>query len=373
MLLTSVDRVENIRVITASVRGLRWLLILLPAIAGAEWKHGGERDIVTLLTYNVENLFDSKDHPRRQDETFLPLTEKNNDAHRARCASLKKKSWQRSCLKLDWGQEQVEAKVLALAQVIVAAGAADILVLQEVENRRVLKMLTSQLNELLPEGVAKYGTQVLHEGGDRRGINQAVLSRFPTHGRARLHRTKALPARGLLEVPLRLPGGTRLRVFAVHLPARYYDEIDGRLRLDALQSLFVVVNLKRRKDLTVIAGDFNLNRQDDETPSFANRLKHWYQTHWHHCRGGCRGTSYYGGKSGRGWSWLDRVLLLPSMAPEGAACWRLKRGSVRIMRIATEIPPGQVTGGGYPRSFSTHSGRGASDHLPVRITLEGHC
>lgn len=91
----------------------------------------------TLATYNVKNLFDDKDQ-----NAELGTTEKP------------------------------EAELEALANNI-ASSHADVLTLQEVENLPVLQKF---LQEHLP-GV--FQDVILVEGNDRRGIDVAVLSKFP--------------------------------------------------------------------------------------------------------------------------------------------------------------------------------------------------
>ena len=91
----------------------------------------------TLGTYNVKNLFDEHDQDPQSGTAQKP-----------------------------------EAELRALARNIERSG-ADIFTLQEVENQQVLQDF---LNDYLP---GKFSEVVLVEGNDRRGIDVAVISRFP--------------------------------------------------------------------------------------------------------------------------------------------------------------------------------------------------
>jgi len=61
-------------------------------------------DGVTVMTFNVLNLFDNVDDPGKDDSTYLPLSTKQNDAHRARCNEVRcprADPWERLQLRTD--------------------------------------------------------------------------------------------------------------------------------------------------------------------------------------------------------------------------------------------------------------------------------
>ncbi len=105
----------------------------------------------TVVSYNVENLFDTVDDPKIPDEEFLPESEKN------------------------WDQEKYEKKLNDLARVIAEVNQAEspeIVGLVEVENRTVLEDLIR--NEKLSG--RQYGI-VHEESPDFRGIDVALIYR----------------------------------------------------------------------------------------------------------------------------------------------------------------------------------------------------
>jgi len=52
---------------------------------------------VSVMTFNVENLFDNKDDPERVDETYIALKDKQTAKHLDGCNLIEVKSWRDSC------------------------------------------------------------------------------------------------------------------------------------------------------------------------------------------------------------------------------------------------------------------------------------
>jgi endonuclease/exonuclease/phosphatase family metal-dependent hydrolase len=105
---------------------------------------GGQVQPVTLTiaTFNVRNFFDAQDDPSHKDDVY--------------------------------SSNKVQAKIYELGTALRALD-ADILALQEVENYKLLQRLNT--DEL---GSLKYKELRLVEGNDIRGIDVALLSRYPT-------------------------------------------------------------------------------------------------------------------------------------------------------------------------------------------------
>ena len=90
---------------------------------------------ITVMTFNVQNLFDNIDDPVKDDKAYLPIEAKQSESHIAACNEIEVDSWRDECLHLDWSDLAIEVKLTALANTIrqVEAGAgADIILLQEV-------------------------------------------------------------------------------------------------------------------------------------------------------------------------------------------------------------------------------------------------
>src|SRR5262249_51006984 len=145
-------------------------------LVGSAWAQDQRR--VTLMAYNVENLFDTQDNPAREgDNTYLPLSQKGTPEHVALCERNNPPgSFRQECLKLDWSEQVLAKKIANLAGVIgrFEGGGPDILVLEEVENQQIL----NRLRLALPSGAA-YVTAINLDDSPGRGINVAIMSKLP--------------------------------------------------------------------------------------------------------------------------------------------------------------------------------------------------
>ncbi|MGB5345413.1 MAG: hypothetical protein WBN23_04545, partial [Woeseia sp.] len=161
------------------------LLLVLSACAHQDEAALPGSATVSIMTFNVENLFDNTDDPGKDDRTYFPLAAKQNDEHRAACNAIEVDRWRDQCLNWDWSDELVEKKLGLVAQAILQVDGGrgpDILALQEVENLSILNRLRSEY--LQPAG---YREPVLIEGTDLRGIDVAFLTRLPIVGHPTLH------------------------------------------------------------------------------------------------------------------------------------------------------------------------------------------
>ena len=102
---------------------------------------------VTIMTFNVENLFDSTHDEGKDDYTYLPRVVKDDPAHIARCETLEVERWRRDCLELDWNEEAVVFKLSQLAKTILEVNdglGPDVIAFQEVENAAILTRLSQE-------------------------------------------------------------------------------------------------------------------------------------------------------------------------------------------------------------------------------------
>lgn len=189
---------------------------------------------ITLGTYNTLNLFDRFDDPYHSD---YPDDEKP--------------------------RVQVEALARSIRNLN-----ADVLALEEVENRGVLERFVHAFLKDMGYEV------VLFEGNDNRGIDVALLSRLPV-GAVTSHRHMQFPdpagkpmrfRRDLLQVRIEPPGGTAFDVFVVHLKSKAGEgeagatSGTGDTRLgEAREVRQVFDDLLKQNAATpfVICGDFN--------------------------------------------------------------------------------------------------------------------
>ena len=321
---------------------------------------------ITLMTFNVENLFDTADDPGKDDHTYLPIASKQSDEHKAKCAEISVPRWRDQCLNWDWNEDILERKLTVLAAAILQVNdgrGPDVIALQEVENIAILERLRTQYLQ-----AADYGPAVLIDGNDSRGIDVAFLTRLPLHGEVRLHdflvtdKSRAGDTRGILEATFKLPDGALLTGFAVHFPAPYHPT---EMRVSAYNQLNGLKSALPDDHFVFAAGDFNTTSSEDRDKKMLERFVHplWTAVHEQGCED-CKGTNYYSREDS--WSYLDMILW---SAPENSgadATWGIRAGSVMIANKTSE----QVTDKGTPLRFQSPEGGGVSDHWPVVFDLE---
>ncbi|MBT8095648.1 MAG: endonuclease/exonuclease/phosphatase family protein [Woeseia sp.] len=347
----------------------RCLILLLPLVAGCQHAamHAVPDEAVSIMTFNVENLFDNVDDPGKDDRTYLPLAAKQNAAHRAACNEIGVDRWREQCLYWDWSDALVERKLALLAQTILQINdgrGPDILALQEVENVSILNRLRHEYLQ-----AAAYREPVLIEGTDLRGIDVAFLTRLAVVGDAKLHplnfdeqfAERVADTRGILQATFELPGGDLLTGFAVHFPAPFHPT---EMRIAAYENLTALLAALPAERPAFAAGDFNTTSAENRDKNMLARFvrPQWTVAHELGCGENCRGTSYYARDDS--WSFLDMILWSPPRA--GAASWDIQPGSIRIANEFEE----QRQADGTPKRFDGVTMRGVSDHWPMILTLE---
>ena len=185
---------------------------------------------ITYCNWNVQNLFDSYDDPYHND--------------------------------VDWDgglQVKAEEEVVAIAKVLADID-ADIVALQEIENRGVLESLVK--NHLAEQGYAVS----LIEGNDGRGIDVAVLSKLPiessTSYRHRVFKNSAgedaMFSRDILRVIVRLPDDRQLSVYTCHLKSRSGGDVATLKRqAEAAELRRIVDEDMAPGGLVIVSGDLN--------------------------------------------------------------------------------------------------------------------
>lgn len=339
--------------------------LLLSTSSCAPVKHVTATSAVTVMSFNVENLFDNFDDPAKDDKTFLPIAAKQNESHESACGEIKVDSWRNDCLKFDWSDAAIEHKLFVLAETIrqVNNGAgADIIALQEVENVSILERLRIEYLEELA-----YGPAILVEGTDARGIDVAILSKLPLAESPLLHPLllpdfpdRVSDTRGVLQATFELPNGGLLTAFSVHFPAPFHPTA---MRVAAYEHLASLRAALPDDHHAFAAGDFNTTSKEDSREQLLDRYArpHWTLAHDVGCQG-CDGSYYY--HRDASWSWLDMVFFSAARSTKTTA--HVRGDSVQI---ANDYAP-QVTEKGWPERFNSESGRGVSDHWPVIATIE---
>ena len=320
---------------------------------------------ITIMTFNVENLFDAKDDPDKADYDYLPIELKQSEEHKAACAALRFESWRDRCLNIDWDEGVVAQKLAVIAATIRQVNdgrGPDVIALQEVENIAILERLRTEFL-----GESGYEPAVLIEGNDSRGIDVAFLSRLPLAAEPQLHdlifdgefADRVDDTRGILQADFGMPDGSILTGFAVHFPAPYHPT---GMRVSAYDTLNrLQANLPDDRHVFA-AGDFNTSSSEDAEENMLDRFARPTWTVSNDLCKGCRGTSYF--PPDQSWSFLDMILWRPCCGAD--ATWQIRADSVRI---ANQMRA-QVRDDGTPQRFRFPEGPGVSDHWPVVIEVE---
>lgn len=304
--------------------------------------------LLGIMSYNVENLFDTQHDPGKFDFTHLPLVDKKDPEVKAYCAGIERKKWRTECETLNWDAPTFAAKLKQISQRI-DLQKSDLLFLQEVENERALHALNKMLKH-------PFSYHAFLEGPDQRGIDTAILSRFPLSHIS--HR--AIPFRGmspqrrrdtrpLLVAKAQLSPSLDCHLYSVHLPAPYHSPW---FRSQALKFIY---EQTLDQDCFIIAGDFNVTAGESfKKRPFAPYEKHWLLSDTFLETGDIKGSYYYG--RGNTWSFLDKIILSRHFVTRQA--WTVSKNS----RV--------ITGGDTrPQSFNPITHEGASDHWPIYLEI----
>ncbi len=303
---------------------------------------------ISVMTFNVENLFDTNHDTGKKDFTFLPLKLKSTPDAQSFCRQ-QKGHYKKECLGLDWNDEVLDRKMKNLSSVILGANQGkgpDILMLVEVENDKVL----TQFNQKYLKA-AGYQTQVLIEGPDERGIDVALLSRLKKKGSPLLHEFSN-NSRGILEVNLKTPNGSSLKVFIAHFPSQRNPRSWRKNYVDKSLELLS----KYQNQMYIFGGDLNITTEEEsETGFFKNDFSQMgLVAHLVACKK-CTGTHKYRGR----WSFLDTLIFSKTLGPQGTAPYVIDSTSFKVItdnKIHYEK--------GTPKRYDPLSGQGVSDHLP---------
>lgn len=336
---------------------------ILLACSHAQLKSQNASDEIFIMTFNVETLFDTKDDPRKDDETFLPLSRKQSKTHKLKCSQVRFKKWEDLCLKWDWNDSVLQKKMSSLANAIMQVKngrGPDILLLQEVENIEVLQQLNDEFNL----GFEKI---ILIEGRDKRGIDVAIMSKLEEVGSSQLHyvpfsekyKDRVSDSRGILEATFRLPGLSLITVLVGHFPAPFHPK---EMREESLSYLNQILKNLPKDRLVVAGGDFNIPGDEDQKFKLFERFSSsdWLVAHKVGCQK-CLGTTYYA-KNGT-WSFLDALLVRNTITNHHS--WEFQPSSVFVSNSGE----GQKDKWGRPLPFDPVAGQGTSDHFPLVLSL----
>ena len=337
---------------------------------------------ISLMAYNVENLFDAEDDGLWQgDFTFLPRSIKRQWTEN-KCLS--KDEFRRFlCETLDWTESKYRERLRRVADVLLSydGRGADIIVLEEIENKRVLLDLWHQF--LKEKG---YRYPVHFESPSGRGIDVGIFSRYPLASPAKAHYVDLSdldpsPTRFILEATFQLDKKHRLRIAANHWPSLAHV-VDTRIRAAVIVKR-IALRSKREGIPLIAMGDFNTLPSENPNPigDFLadNNLgdQSLPMLDLQHYLGGYpnfehSGSHFYKG----GWSPLDRILVSKDcLSKQPALEVVLSSFGVHAPSYLfktdylTDPVTGEIKLYTFPHRYDFLTDEGYSDHLPVALKV----
>jgi endonuclease/exonuclease/phosphatase family metal-dependent hydrolase len=334
---------------------LTGLGILLITLVPAQNKE----QLLTVMFYNVENLFDTERNPDKLDSEFTPESEK------------------------AWDMERYEKKLDDIASVIKAVNKAElpeIVGLCEVENLKVLEDLIRTRD--LKRG--NYGI-VHYESPDARGIDCALLYNMDEF---RVIASEAIPVTFPFDSTLTtrdilyVEGKTRDNE-SLHLLINHWSSRSGGERETEPKRLYCAVTLRKKVDRIfnrepgakiIIMGDLNdepTSRSVFEILMANNKRKNagdreLYNLMYDAHNAGTEGSYNYRGT----WNMLDQIIVSRTVLSDSRG-WHTGYDGGHILKAdfmlyhdedRQDYVPNRTYGG--PNYYG-----GISDHLPVYVTL----
>lgn len=310
---------------------------------------------VSLMQYNVENLFDTEHDEGKNDWTYLPLVYKNSNAEvQEACNQQDNDYYVKECLSLDWNANFLKKKIIAISNVVKAydetGTGPDILVIEEVENLNVI-------NQLIQTGLSNLGYKYVSiiEGEDERGIDVALISKFPIKS-SNLYPLKGLKTRGILETEIQV-GKSILTIYANHWPSQS-NPVEARINS---AKMLEELAQKNKAHAILAMGDFNVTAEDSPNP-FSN-LKNFIDTQ--EVARGMNPELHFGSHFYRGkWSFLDRIFVHKNSKD------KVDYKSFQVIKRPFMLKKDNYTGEWVPNRFNFKTGEGFSDHLPLGLKIQ---
>ncbi|RME14140.1 MAG: hypothetical protein D6797_09540 [Bdellovibrio sp.] len=367
--------------------GIRPSLSAPSAVAGDSFS--GDKPEITIMTYNVENLFDTEHDRGKDDWDFLP---KNYPGKKSGCAR-KSPNYRFRCLKSDWTPDKLQIKLRQIKKMVTYSnGLPDILAVQEIENENVARMLSDTLG---------FNRFILEEGPDRRGIDVALFFNedkvtYLTHRiwTLRGDSFEKHPSRDILGVYFEFPKGDKMSVLAVYVNHWPSQRAPSMKRVMAAQQLKKFLEEDRRKYGSafhaVVLGDFNTVNRDWPHPINSVLLNPSWIHHLIDVQSLAKKYGYYKANSPLGsyfypprmeWSFLDRVLISQNLHDAKGLEASLKSFSVispkfakrafRYTRSESALRGSMVMGVPirYNHNASDIRKAGYSDHFPISVKI----
>lgn len=286
----------------------------------------------SIMTYNIENAFDTIHDEGKNDYEYLIGGERN------------------------WNTYRLLKKLRSVSKVIAAANEdrpVDLIGLCEVENENVMECLT-KMTPLRNMGY-RY---VMTSSEDARGIDVALLySPYTFHiieHESIYVSSDKKKTRDILHATGTIMSGDTIDAYVVHLTSKQGGIASKQLSMHAISILMGNIDSichKRMRPNIIVMGDFNADSRSKQLDSLTKEGQLTDFT-----KDVSPGTYYYQGR----WSCIDHILgittcLTPALSKTIALPFMLENDNVRH----TQKP--------YRTYLGTYYHGGVSDHLPLAV------
>lgn len=313
----------------------------------------------SLLFYNVENLFDTRDDPETSDEEFTPKGSRR------------------------WTSKRLNTKLSMISKAILGAAGwspPQLIALCETENRYVLERL------LQDTPLHAYSYRIIHKDSpDPRGIDVALLydeeAFYPLHYQyipVTNEEGVTLRTREVLYVQGILNGADTLHLFVNHWPSRYGGFMESRKSrrqaagvVRAYTDSLLATN---RKAKIVVTGDFNDQPTDESLRVILNAcipVNAPDETTLYNLSVQWMDDNIRTLKHQSQWSVFDQIIVSGSLLDTSKSFYT-QPGLATVVRSPYLLE--EDTSYGHLRLFRTYYGYryrgGFSDHLPVLLQFK---
>ena len=320
---------------------------------------------ISIMAYNVENFFDTQHDSNTEDWTWLPQeTKKTIQGFAKKCEGFSTQFYVRECMNLDWTTSKMTNKINNIAKVLKASDKSgmgpDIVAFEEIENINAVNFLVN--NSLKGMG---YKSVVLIEGDDSRGIDVALISKYPVTRSTRhaiFVQGRKLNTRGILEVEVDV-NGKKVVVFVNHWPSQANPAEERLASAEVLKTRSESV----KADLVVALGDFNT--LDTDVPRPFEPLNNFFDAETEARRLNVTlnpGTHYFRGE----WTSLDHLFVHKALKGVQPLWKSYKIVAEDFMMTSAQDHKGKVGTERIPNRFNASQGTGFSDHLPIMMAFE---
>jgi len=300
-----------------------------------------------IVFYNVENLFDTYNNPKTNDDEFTEKGMRHWSNYRY------------------WDRIKKTSKTL---KIIGEWDTPAIIGLAEIENDTVLK------NLIYSDALKKHNYKYIHrDSPDRRGIDVALLYRkdkyfplitkfFPLIDKNR----KPIKSREILYTKGIIKGGDTLNIFVIHFPSRYGGyknsepkRINAITQLQSITDSIFKININSKM---VIMGDFN-DTPNNKSIQILDQNKHISLLKINNSEN--KGTHKYHGK----WSLLDHFFTSNNLQYKGQRVFLNSPTNIYNANFLIEDDKKYLGKKPYRTYIGFKYNGGFSDHLPIYIDL----